>query len=403
MSTAFKSNPSRVSPMIGMAWTYTWLYKLGEYFWQQSGQLQDYVNFVLCEADPRWDQQRMAAQIIKKEHPTADSTTLWLKPPAKWQGFKPGQYVTFECEINGSRVRRCYSLSNSPADFERTGLISITVKAIPNGKVSNHIKDHIAEADLVYLSHAQGVFSYQLTGAQENASNNQEQPKDIPEEASQYLFLAGGSGITPIKSMIEQLMEDRTFNHPKITLVYTTNNEGDAIYLERLRQLAEHQADFDLHFHASDDHGYLTTKQLRQWINEPSTTDAFICGPSAFMESMQTGLRKHGIAEDHIQLERFGAAKPAIKPTQGKLTTYFEPTDHTLINEGESSLLDMAEQAGLNPKYGCRAGICHECKCKRPEGELINGQTGKAIPHDQSHIQPCVTYATSDLVIHQWT
>lgn len=398
MTTELNRKESGLLPIIGMAWTYTWLYKLGGYFWNRSGQLQDYVNFLLCEADPLWDQQRMAAQIVKKEHPTANSTTLWLKPPAKWQGFKPGQYVQMECEIDGSRVQRCYSLSNSPENFEQTGLISITVKAIKDGKVSNYVKDHLGESDLVYLSHAQGIFSYQLS----DSTSNQERAKDIQEEPSHYLFLAGGSGITPIKSMIEQLIIDRTFNQPKITLVYTAQNESDAIYLERLRQLAEYQADFDLHFHASDDHGYLTTKQLRQWINEPSTTDAFICGPSAFMDSMQTGLRKQGIAEDHIKLERFGAAKPAIKSTKGKITTYFEPTEQTLVNKGEQSLLEMAEEAGLNPKYGCRAGICHECKCKRPAGELLDAQTGEAIPHDQSHIQPCVTYATSDLVVSQW-
>ncbi|GLQ32710.1 flavin reductase family protein [Litoribrevibacter albus] len=397
MSTNFKSNESRLMPMIGMAWTYTWLYKLGEYFWQHSGQLQDYVNFVLCEADPRWDQQRMAAQIIKKEHPTADSTTLWLKPPAKWQGFKPGQYVKFECDINGSRVQRCYSLSNSPADFKQTGLISITVKAIPSGKVSNHVKDHLAESELVYLSHAQGEFSYQVASAQKDSTS--EQPNDL---ASHYLFLAGGSGITPIKSMIEQLIEDRTFNHPKITLVYTAQTEADAIYLERLTSLAKSQADFDLHFHASQEHGFLTAKQLSQWIEAPETTSAFICGPSEFMDSMSNGLKKHGLSNEQIQIERFGAAKPAIKSTKGKLTTYFEPTDQTLINKGEQSLLEMAEEAGLNPKYGCRAGICHECKCKRPAGELIDAQTGEAIPHDQAHIQPCVTYAASDLVINEW-
>ena len=218
-----------------------------------------YSDFVVNEFEPLLAKGRMAAEVIAVVEEANQALSVVLKPSVHWRAHTSGQYVSVEVELNGVRYRRYYSLSSSPDEFIAAGTIRITVKRVAGGRVSNYLHDHLLVGQLLHISQPAGDFTMlEPVGA-----------------GNDPLFIAAGSGITPIMAMIESLagqeknlangtneieslcLTKATEQQP-FALIYVVHAEADVIFAKRLAELAEMIANFSLHVHVTEKSGRLT-------------------------------------------------------------------------------------------------------------------------------------------------
>lgn len=352
-------------------------------FWQQEGTLQTYLDFLLSEIDPMFSRKRNVAEVIRIINETTDTKTFILRPSSRWQGFDAGQYINVETEINGVMIRRNYSISCAPTLFREQQLISITVKKMDGGRVSTHLHERLVVGDTLTIGHANGDFI--LNQSISNYSS------------VKPLFIAAGSGITPVISMINKIKEDMP--EQSVSLIYYVNNPQALIFESQLQTLSKSMPNFSFYPHFTESEGYITSQQLRFDCPDIAERTLYLCGPPAFMKSASAHSLDLGLAPERIYQESFGVPVQANQQSGTSGQVRFLNSGKHIESNGEKTLLELAESAGLNPKYGCRSGICHECKCIKSAGQVLNKLTGELTPDDQAHIQACISIPVGDLSI----
>lgn len=357
-------------------------------FWQQEGTLQHYLDFILCEIDPMLSRRRTPAEVIRVTNETADTKTFTLRPSGRWGGFKAGQYIRVETDINGIRIRRNYSISSSPQHFKHNRLIDITVKRVAEGLASNYLHDHVGPGEILHIGEACGEFVNEST-------------------AANPLYIAAGSGITPIMSMIIQGLEEPTEH--ATTLIYSVRTAQDVIFAKQLTALANKDPRLTFITHFSATTGHITPQTLAEYCPDLLEREIYLCGPQPFMDTAKAALKDHGVAADAIKTESFGLAMSTAHLTNDTNTNintngqvHFLASGKTIQATGDKTLLELAESAGLSPKFGCRSGVCHECKCSRADGKVLNKLTGELIPDEQQQIQACISIPVGELSVNNW-
>jgi ferredoxin-NADP reductase len=304
---------------------------------------------------------------IEAVHPeTRDAATIVIRPGRGWRGHRPGQYIRIGIDVDGVRQWRAYSLTS---DLTRTdGCISVTVKAIPDGKVSNHLVRNARPGTVVQLDQAAGEFVL---------------PPERPEKA---LFLTAGSGITPVMGMLR--------NHPELTdvvLVHSAPTADDVVFGADLRALAA-EGRIRLVEQHTDVDGMLDAAAIAELVPDLHERSTWACGPVAMLEALEEHWSAAGIAE-RLYTERF---RPAVRVTGEGGTVTFAKNGTTLEADGATPILDAAEDAGVLMPSGCRMGICFGCVLPLREGvvrDLRNGEITTAAPGDGVLIQTCVSAA----------
>ena len=352
-------------------------------FWQQEGTLQTYLDFLLSEIDPMFSIKHNAAEVIQVINETADTKTFILRPSSRWLGFKAGQYINIQVEINGVTIRRNYSISSAPKTFKEKQLISITVKKIDGGRVSTHLHERLAVGDVITIGSATGDFLLDHSMSLG--------PDSAP------LFIAAGSGITPVISMINKL-KDEDFEQP-LTLIYYSNNPKSFIFEKQLQSLAASMPNFLLIPHFTESEGYITSQQLLLDAPDIAKQAIYLCGPHEFMKSVKAHCEELDVAPEKVLQESFGVQLKTSHTSKASGQISFLKSGKNVQSSGDKTLLELAESAGLNPKYGCRSGICHECKCSKTTGQVLNTLTGELTPEDQTHIQACISIPVGDISI----
>ena len=327
---------------------------------------------------PTWSRNDPRAEIVAVERRGTGSVTLRLRPNASWGGFRAGQFIRVGIEIGGVRETRCYS----PACSEHAkGEIEITVRAHPEGPVSNHLHEHARPGMFVELSDADGDFVL---------------PANRPER---LLLISGGSGITPVISMLRTLRDE--------------GHEGEIVFLHYSPSLATTSYDAELaaiagprpnvrivHAHtrtpgSAELDGHLTRAHLEHAIGDHSTADAYVCGPPALIEAVRAIYLDDGLA-DRLHVESFLPPTLAIATDAAEGTISFAESGTAVANDGRT-LLEQAEAAGLSPEFGCRMGICHTCTCKKTAGAVRNALTGEVSDAEDEDIQICVSVPVNDI------
>lgn len=339
------------------------------------------IAIISCEIDPLFSRQRNAVDVVKIKRETKNTKTFTLKPYRAWGGFKPGQYIGVEVEVNGVRLRRNYSISSSSLFFKKTGCVNITVKQIDAGRVSGYLNNQVNTRDVLHISEAMGSFT-------------------VSDYISPLLFVGAGSGITPIMSIIEGIKE----NSPllEFTLIYHVLSKDEVVFSDRLYMLAASLPNFTFLPHYTDEEGFVTEKQLISDCADIVDRNIFLCGPPGFMDAVLKCTDALSVPQKQITLENFGSNIPVSKGDMknGKGgVVHFSKADKKITSPGDKTLLELAELMGLNPKYGCRNGICFECKCERGTGQVMNRLTGELIPEEQSQIQTCISVPVGDVSI----
>lgn len=352
----------------------------------KSEWLTEYSEFLLTEFDPALSFQRKPARVMSIVNETHDTRTFVLKPLRRFNGFSAGQHVSVEIEVNGTRRRRNYTISSSPERFETDGVFAITVKMQPEGKVSNALHAQVGVGDLVYLGKVSGEFV-------------------LPTTDRKTLMLAAGSGITPFMAMLEDLYQPASTaasftvaqDKQQWVLMYYVRSGADLIFGERLSQLADRLPGFTYVPILSDKQGNISASHIKKHCADLAERQVMFCGPGPFMAAARELAEAGGVAQADIYQESFGVALPAggsavlAQEAIKKGTITFKRSGKTVSTDGTKSILEVAESLGLNPKYGCRAGVCHECKCAKTEGRALNLLSGKVMDSDEGMVQTCVT------------
>ncbi|GAB3347750.1 ferredoxin reductase [Modestobacter lapidis] len=314
---------------------------------------------------------RGRVEAVQRE--TRDAATVVIRPGRGWQGHTPGQYVRIGVDVDGVRQWRAYSVT-SPVD-RADGCISITVKAIPGGKVSNHLVHATAPGTVVQLDQAAGEFVL---------------PAQRPAKA---LFVTAGSGITPVMGMIRNHLDEAT----DVVLVHSAPTPDDVVFGAELRALAASGAIRLVEQH-TDTAGQLDPAALAALVPDVAERATFACGPVGMLEALEEHWAAAGLA-DRLFTERF---RPTVVVTGEGGTVTFTGTGTTLDADGATPILDAAEEAGLLMPSGCRMGICFGCVLPLREGavrDLRNGEVTTAVPGDGVLVQTCVSAAAGACAI----
>ena len=330
--------------------------------------------------DPLWSLEETRAEITLVERKTADSVTLTLRPNSNWKGFKAGQFVKLSVEIDGIRRTRCYSPANS--QFRRDGKIELTIKVDPNGLVSPWLLANAKPGMIVQISAAQGEFFIPLP-----------HPRSI-------LLISGGSGITPVMSMLRTLTERAYIG--KVTFLHYSFTENDVIYRAELEELkAKYEGVRIINAYTEADNGdlqgYFSKEHLEKADRYFAQAETFLCGPPPLTKAVQALYEAEGLS-DKLHLEQFAAPVRTVssEDAEGELT--FTDSETKVDNNGQT-ILEQAEGAGLNPEYGCRIGICFSCVKKKDFGTTQNVLTGETCSDSDVNVKLCINKPVGDVAI----
>jgi ferredoxin-NADP reductase len=334
------------------------------------------VDRYLELVDPMITWRDLRAEIVGVRR-TADRTvTLTLRPTRQWKGHEAGQFVQLSTVINGVRHSRCFSPANAAGDKHDN--IELTITAHDGGFVSRHLFEHAREGMVVGLDQAAGDFKL---------------PAD---PGAEVVFISGGSGITPVLSMLRTLVAQNY--QGAMTFVHYARSAEDVAYATELQNLAALNPNLDLRLHytrgASPDH--FTGEHIADVV----TPDAqlFLCGPSSLMDAVRSYATDAGI-DDRLHSEAFTVTVPEIDPNEPVTgSVVFTDSGVTTENDGRT-ILDQAESAGLSPESGCRMGICFSCTKVKKSGCTRNILTGETDSEADTHIQLCINTAVGDVEI----
>jgi ferredoxin-NADP reductase len=356
-----------------------WARRLADSPWLRPFNDVAAIDELLETIDPQWSLRRIKARVVRIVEETHDTRSLVLQPNWRWPGFRAGQHAVVEVVIDGVRHRRCYSLSSPPGGRR----IAITVKRQPEGKVSSWLHSRIRVGDVLTLSAPGGGFVL---------------PDPVPRK---LLMISGGSGITPLMSMLRDL-HARDYDGSIVFLHVCRSSTEDAIFGHELCQLAARWKSLQLQYHDSRARGRFDAEALQRCVPDLAERHTLLCGPAGLMAMVQALWQDEAIAQP-LQSERFSlvpALLPASPPSEA--TANAEVTCITSgrrFQAGPGPLLQEAEAAGLAPKHGCRMGICHSCQCRKVSGTVQNLLTGAISAEPDEPIQLCISAARSDLTL----
>ncbi len=309
---------------------------------------------------------------------TRETRTLVLRPARGWAGHRPGQYAAVGVVIDGRRHVRTYSISSAPERFEDEARITITVKAVEDGLVSQQLVREVRRGDALWLGPAQGKFVL---------------PEATPARA---LFLTGGSGITPVMSMLRSLVAAGAL--PDVVHVHHAPRPEDVIFAAELADVAKGHSSYGLELvYTRESRGArLTSERLDALCPDWRTRETWACGPQALLDAMESHWRQAGLSS-RLHVERFHAPLTASRPGEGGGRVRFERSGCEVDADGSTPLLRAAEDAGLQPKHGCRMGICHTCTTTLRAGCVRDLRNGSIIDQPGARLQICVCAAAGNV------
>ncbi|WP_207760679.1 ferredoxin reductase [Mycolicibacterium sphagni] len=314
--------------------------------------------------DPTWTTDARA-RVVDVRRATPRSVTLLLAPNDAFAGHRAGQHLNLTVEIDGRRHTRCYS----PAGAEGSRLIELTIGCHEGGLVSNHLYRQAHPGMVVGLSEASGEFVMP-----------DPRPKRI-------LFVAGGSGITPVMSMLRTLQAEGFDG--EIAFIHYARTPAEACYREELAATGVRV----LHGYTRSPGGELTghfgSEHLQTAMAEPDAV--YVCGPPALVDAVRAQCA-------NVASESFVPLPFVVPdaPSGGRIS--FRDSGIDATDDGRP-LLDQAEDAGLNPTSGCRMGICHSCTRRKHRGAVRNLTTGAVSIADEEDVQICVSVPVGDVDI----
>lgn len=329
--------------------------------------------------DPMLVRNEVRAEVVQVRQQTSDTVTLTLNTSRSWTGFTAGQYVRVSVDIDGIRRTRCYSPANS--QYDHSGL-ELTIKADPKGLVSRYLHENAHVGMVLGVSQPDGLFT--LRGVR---------PRRL-------LLVSGGSGITPLLSMLRTLQDERYGG--ELLFLHYANTADDVLYRAELDALARQgtrvRYGYTLTDSGADVHGFFEPAHLdavASWWRDAQT---YLCGPPGLMDAVQDTFAAEGLSE-RLHTEVFTPPELVIDTEDATGQVRFTHSGVEADNSGKP-LLEQAEDAGLRPEHGCRMGICFSCTKVKTAGCVRNALTGDLSADPDQEIQMCISVPVGDVEIN---
>ncbi|MFT5512094.1 MAG: ring-1,2-phenylacetyl-CoA epoxidase subunit PaaE [Bacteroidia bacterium] len=312
---------------------------------------------------------------IIRETPDAVSIRLLVPPPLKGMFiYKAGQYLTLHAMINGEDVRRSYSVCSSPYE---DAMPTVTVKQVDDGRMSTFLNSELKEGDLIDAMPPMGNFIVE----------------PLSDRTNHYILFGGGSGITPLFSIARTVLGNEP--NSRISLVYAHRDENSIIFKNAISEMEQAQGDRFKAVHILDNpigdwnglSGMLNTMKVTQLANQltnnaTGNADYFICGPSGLMQLVESTLEGMRVAPSRIHLEYFTAltkesteknsnTDEEISEGGDKQVTIDVYGDEQTINVSpDKTILEAAQDAGMDPPFSCTVGVCTTCRARVLSGKV---------------------------------
>lgn len=312
----------------------------------------------------------------------------------------PGQYVTVSLEIEGAVVSRCYTVTSPPT---RPHTLTITVKRVPGGLVSNHLHDHLAPGSRLHVDGPFGTFSL------------------AHHCADRYLFVSAGSGVTPLMAMTRTLHD--LSQAADVVFVHFARTPDDIVFRAELDAIAQAHSGIRLvHVVENNDgswaglRGRVSHALLTAVVPDLAGRETFVCGPAPFMSAAREALSSLGLAPEHYHQESFDfeqlareleagrevadAGLPIAGPPGG-YEVVFAKSGRTVTCRSDQFVLDAALEADVVVPSSCGLGLCGTCKTTLLEGTVEMTHQGgiRQREIDQGKVLICCSRPTSALVI----
>ncbi|GHB20399.1 phenylacetic acid degradation protein [Pseudovibrio japonicus] len=287
--------------------------------------------------------------------------------------FIPGQYLTLREFINGEDTRRSYSICSSPKDDD----IRVAIKKVEGGRFSSFALGHVAVGDEIDVMTPMGRFNL---------------PRKTTGDARVYAAFAAGSGITPIMSMVQAVLEDEP--NSQFFLFYGNKNSQSVIFKDELDDLKDRFLDRLSVYHVlsreeqelSLFNGRLTAEKVDEFITktigENTIDHVFLCGPGDMIEAAKQTCQNHGIPLEHIHNELFvpadGSDPHAAHKAKdskavdhaSKVSMIVDGARHEVTLQPGETIIDGALRMGIEAPFSCKGGMCCTCRAKVVSGEV---------------------------------
>lgn len=334
---------------------------------------------------------------------TKDAISIVFQQPETAISYKSGQFLTLIIPIHGKEVRRSYSLCSSP--FVDQDLV-VTVKRVENGLMSNWLPDNVKAGDTLRVMEPMGQFTTEY---------KQDQKRHV-------VMFAGGSGITPIMSILKSLLTQEP--ETMVSLIYCNRDEESIIFKKALEHWeTQHQGRLQV-IHVLDQapmnwqgySGLLNPDMLKNlferipnWGLEKTTY--YMCGPEGMMNNVETLLADHAIPKEKIIKESFvqgttqktPAAQDATAAEQKarEVTIRYDGEDYKVTVPPGKPILETALDAGIDLPYSCQSGLCTACRGKALSGKIkMDEEEGlSSKEREEGYVLICVGHPLSDDVV----
>lgn len=335
----------------------------------------------------------------------ADAVSLLFAIPEELKDefrFSPGQHLTLRSEIAGEDIRRNYSICAAPHEGE----LRVAIKQVAGGLFSGFANTSLSAGQKLDVMPPHGSFTWQFD----------------PARTATYAGFAGGSGITPILSLLKTALA--TEPNSQFVLFYGNRASNSIMFLEEIAGLKNRFMGRLQVFHFLDDeegdfdilNGRLDVEKIGAVLGslvDPADLDAaFICGPGPMMDAVEKGLVEAHVPSDRILVERFtvgamseaqlAAAREMERKAEGKpITITINGRKRKLaFDSAKASILENARAAGLPAPFACKAGVCATCRAKVVKGEVRMIQNYGLSPEEvrQGYVLTCQAVPISDEV-----
>jgi ferredoxin-NADP reductase len=292
---------------------------------------------------------------------TSDARSFVLAIPDDLRGrfrYRAGQFCSFRVRVGGESLVRCYSMASSPDTDDE---FKVTVKRVPGGSVSNWMIDNLGEGNVLDVTPPAGRFCLK---------------NDEARRVRPLVAFSGGSGITPVISLIKTLLST---TERRASLLYANRDRHSIIFLDELEALSRSNQRRLRILHRLDvEHGFVDQSGVVRFVGDERDADFYICGPAPFMDVVEEGLRGLGIAKDRIFIERFSlpADEAVAAETSSSsapdadvqddvrtetVTIVLQGKEHTFAYHPGETILETARRGGLKAPYSCESGNCGTC------------------------------------------
>jgi 3-ketosteroid 9alpha-monooxygenase subunit B len=300
--------------------------------------------------------------VVDETHDTRSFSFDVPETVAELFDYKAGQFLTFEIPWGGMQLRRSYSLCSAKACEEKH---KVAVKRVDDGRISNWFNDEVQVGDVLRAQPPAGRFVLN----QEHADRR-------------LVLFGGGSGITPMMSLIKTALEE---SERDILLVYANRDVDSIIFKDELIKLqARYPHRFQIIHHLDSEGDFMTADEVLEHTEGDRHDDYYICGPSAFMDTVESALTGHGVEREYIHIERFvsptdpdrkemppdeAPADDASGGTEKIVLTLMGET-HEFDHQPGETILEAAFRNGVDAEYQCEEGYCGCCMAMLKEGEV---------------------------------